>query len=172
MNDFVASNGIRIVAENDHLKVTATDNRVRYLLQDSTVALREFFLAERDAELGRWRSKEHPDCLVYFSFDGRVIVVNERNGVSSPVYERGQFPGTTGLFAKIALEYFSSHPERKPWHDAKEGESWLIVVDNAPKDVTVVKNDSFGEEFISSSIRCSIKYTGITYGKRIWPKGT
>ena len=156
MIKFLASNGIYIVAEDDHLKVTATDDRVRYLLRDSTIALREFFLAERDAELGRWRSKEHPEYVVYPKHDGSVLVVLEGAGEGAYHY-------------RVAVEYFAAHPERQPWHDAQPGEVWELTCDGLPQKFLRVKYHD--ERWLN--IRTGIEATAplkATAGRRIWPE--
>ena len=43
-------------------------------------ALREYFIAERDRELGRWRDPENPGWVVYLSDDKSFVVTDEVTG--------------------------------------------------------------------------------------------
>ena len=109
---------------------------------ETTEALRAFFQAERDQELDRWRDTEKPNIVVYPRPDmgdvgGRgVIVLDETTGDTSYEWERRAYSGS-------GLRYFATHPDeepRKPWHDAKAGEYWLVTLEGADPIPTTVGN--------------------------------
>ena len=82
---------------------------------ETTEALRAFFQAERDEELGRWRDPENPDYVVYPLADGTVMIFNEQ----SQYREFWSRKGTReyelkGGSADVARRYFAAHPEPKP----------------------------------------------------------
>lgn len=137
-----------------------------------TRALREFFQAERDESLGRWRSKEHPDYVVYQNRHGQVNVLYEPDGLSSRAYGRGEFPGTSGRFPDIAAEYFAAHPEPKPWHDAKPGEAWLVTADG-DEQLCVVRDDNPTDpnEFVWAHGDFPVTADYITAAERVHPRG-
>lgn len=98
-------------------------------------ALREFFQLDRDEELGRWRWPEHPEFVVYpkepsvTEPEPGVRVVNEMSGRSKDIIAAvvGYCPSVTSMNGEAAKAYFAAHPEPKPWHDAKEGEVWIVT---------------------------------------------
>lgn len=119
MTEFVASNGIRVYLD-DRKTVQWRGNVNGENRAVVTQAFREFFLHERDIELERWRSKEHPEYVVYLHDDDRVRVVRESDGVSyswnrlSVTLPYGQ--GCAELqFQPVAREFFAAHPEPKPF---------------------------------------------------------
>lgn len=174
MIKFLASNGIYIVAEDDHLKVTATDDRVRYLLRDSTIALREFFLAERDADLGRWRSSEHPGIYVVpFDHDPNLVqVVKEEGGTAYAQFSRNMALQSSSFDPMIqsAREWFETRPEPKPWHDAKPGEVWLLEVLGLEDEFLRVQYQ--GERWLNTHTGLVVpEAEDATAGRRIWPEG-
>ena len=80
---------------------------------ETTEALRAFFQAERDEELGRWRDTENMDIVVYprpdqDDHDGRCIILfNELSGVAWFYWERVGLPAP-------ARRYFDAHPQPEP----------------------------------------------------------
>ena len=109
---------------------------------ETTEALRAFFQAERDEELGRWRDTENPNVVVYLVPDqddgyGRVVwVLDEAEMVSMTVLDDRHSHSS-------ASRYFAAHPQlepRKPWHDAKAGEYWLVTLEGADPTPTTVGN--------------------------------
>lgn len=128
MNDFTASNGFRIEVNrsdpNRIAVVNAGGHLESVLAPDRMHALREFFQAEADERLVRWRWPENPDYVVYPRVD-HVAVVNEKSGNALQA-TRDQAEINTGL-CRAARAYFDAHPEPKPWHDAKEDDVWIIT---------------------------------------------
>lgn len=129
MTEFVASNGVTIRGKTTGYQrvqliysdgSNALDSDIDWLDEADLAALREFFQHERDIELERWRSKEHPEYVVYLHDDDRVRVVRESDGVSyswnrlSVTLPYGQ--GCAELqFQPVAREFFAAHPEPKPF---------------------------------------------------------
>lgn len=147
-------------------------------------ALREFFRDERDRELGRWRSKEHPDFVAYEHGDGRVRFVRESDGISYS-FDRASASwfyaeyDAEAAFQVVAREYFEAHPEPKPWQDAKPGEVWVIDFDGHTDVVCRVLSASrftnSGHGFMplepSSYHAVGTFAPAVTAGRRIWPEG-
>ena len=112
---------------------------------DTTNALRAFFQAERDAELGRWRDPENPNIVVYpipamndqgDGYGRAVWVLDEAEMVSRTVLDDRHSHSS-------ASHYFAAHPDEEPhklWHDAKAGEYWLVTLEGAGPIPTTVGN--------------------------------
>lgn len=145
MDKYTASNGVTVWRDSttgnlrfggdavdlDHLREKLSgESRGMYPAMDA--ALREFFQAERDEELGRWRWPENPDYVVYAPVDysNYVRVLDERSAILEVIH-REHLKGRGSLVAQAARAYFEAHPERKPWEDAKHGEVWLLTIDGA-----------------------------------------
>ena len=134
---FVASNGMVLAPH--------VDGSVRWEAGFNpkvvTAALREFFLHERDAGLGRWRWPDDPRYLVFpLKDDDEVRVLDENSGQSVAIRRSSFRPGLTHThFVGAALAYFDTHPEPKPaWHDAKPGEAWVLTCDDGREVAQVV----------------------------------
>ena len=139
---FTASNGVTVKEVGAGLYVEGDGvrlDRLREKLQAGSygdvtpamqVALREFFQHERDEELGRWRWPENPEYVAYRrdAYPGdkrRVRVIHEPDGDFVDTVEGSILDG---IFKDAARAYFESHPERKPWEDAKDGEIWEFTL--------------------------------------------
>lgn len=125
MTEFKASNGVEIRPFDDLRRGAGYS-------YEEVEALREFFQAERDAELGRWRWPEHPDYVVYPNKNHSVSVIDESTGVREESLTRDEtnhdIPAVRNVFFRAAKAYFDAHPERKPWHDAEPGDVWELTV--------------------------------------------
>ena len=82
--EFTASNGWT-VSPNDLGKDTQIYNQdgnlMDYVMSEGMDSLREYFQAERDKELGRWRDPENPDYVVYPALAlKRQNILNEKTG--------------------------------------------------------------------------------------------
>src|SRR5690625_2476196 len=101
-----------------------------------TEALREYFIAERDTELGRWRDEEKPNMVVYRvpendDKDGRAVrVIDEATGAYFSLWERDVKHFERGSVHATAARYFAAHPEPRPWHSAQPGEVWLLTIND------------------------------------------
>src|SRR5699024_4434691 len=126
--EFAASNGHKIVRQHDD-RLAIFDPRGtidRGVRASLTAALREYFTAERDAELGRWRDEESPDYVVYPARAGSIIILHEPTGRQRYLTGRAEAKIATGQFADTARRYFATNPEPKPWHDAEAGTFWRV----------------------------------------------
>lgn len=127
---FTASNGEPVFFNGEGVFPVHTGDC--FLVDEAVQALREYFLAERDKELGRWRDPEDGDVVVYRNPEkgGAIIVKDERTGNTTP-WHRGlmnqTLPSNYGNH-ETANRYFEAHPEKKPWHDAEPGEWWDVTV--------------------------------------------
>ncbi len=140
-------------------------------------ALREFFQYERDQELGRWRWPENPNHVVYPKKASVVEphpgfrVVHEPTGRSRDVaaIDTPEFRDNASLtrFGAAAKAYAAAHPEPKPWHEAVEGEVWLLMFPNSTQAWFVN-----GGYFQNVRTLTNINKTDpcITAGRRIWPE--
>lgn len=183
MDKFQASNGYTILArENATVDWWSSDGVHSGVIQVFThsqvwKALREFFQAERDEELGRWRWPENPEYVVIegprsdYRNQRTVVVVNERTldrwwlneGVMSAREDRPEN-------RHAARAFFEAHPEPKPWHDAKPGEVWELTFSEAGGGGAVAlifhKGKFRNPQYVS---RVPLDDPTITAGRRIWP---
>lgn len=141
-------------------------------------ALREFFRAEEDERLGRWRWPENPDYVVYPRTED-VLVLFEMNGEGGVLYRRGD--PVHDFEGQAARAYFDAHPQPQPWHDAKPGETWrLTVTDRQPEDLDLTFNvigveGVVGARFARPQVsgeqmEYRIDSPAIVAGRRIWPE--
>ena len=147
MTEFVASNGYHIErTKSGDLLFFAHGDELGHLSHGKQSALREFFLAERDAELGRWRSKEQPSVVAWPEPEDadRVFLLDEDRPewglVSRP--RPGRYADAVGIWA-VAREFFAAHPEPKPWGSASNGDIWALT----HKDGTTAQYLSDGGRF-------------------------
>ena len=145
---------------------------------ETTEALRAFFQAERDIELGRWRDPENPDYAVYRTpeeddEDGRCVrVLDESSGESWLEWERLFLSGPS-------IRYFAAHPESepepKPWEEAKPGEVWALTYAGI-EETAWVADFTWGapprfRQFKNLLTPIFTNDKHITAGRRIWPEG-
>lgn len=132
-------------------------------------ALREFFQAERDASLGQWRSKEHPDYVVYETGpdDSPISITHEPTGSD---WLRSRDPLSNDTPSLVAREFFAAHPEPKPWHNAKPGEAWLITIDGYAHEWAAVVEDS-GLFRTKDGQGWTRDHEQITAARPLWPEG-
>jgi hypothetical protein len=140
-----------------------------WMKPDELGALREFFRAEEDERLGRWRWPTDPALVVYPSRADWVTVVSETDGVASRFRPEDVDVALT-LNARAARAYFDAHPEPKPWHDAEPEEVWILTIDG--EEVLALIDED--REFHHRSQRRfrSVLDESITAGRRIWPEVT
>jgi hypothetical protein len=177
MNEYTASNGVRVVKGFDSgtwftIDMSTVDNTVK-LAGVHVDALREFFRAEEDERLGRWRWPENEGYIVYpdARYPHLVAVIDESTGMRE-VRSKSKAGHKRDNFERAAAAYFDAHPEPKPWHNAGADEAWELTVngDTGPF-VTVLKPSGAyhfragnGTEVIAESVQ-------ITAGRRIYPEG-
>ena len=147
---------------------------------ETTEALRAFFQAERDQELGWWRDPEEPDWVVYphESYNDTVVVYNERTRTTSFTH-RSATETSSGNYSsiRVAKRYFATHldPEPRPWEEAKPGEVWALTYAGI-EETAWVADFTWGapprfRQFknLLNPIFTNDKH--ITAGRRIWPEG-
>ncbi|GAA1578961.1 hypothetical protein [Leucobacter aridicollis] len=174
---FTASNGVRVTRRGESVKLSCERmaNRLATfddLNRQDMEALREFFQHERDKELGRWRDPERPDIVVYLCDAERCVrVLDELTGVSQ-LYVEGQMSEYRGDMADAARTYFAAHPEPRSWHDARDGQLWLIRFDDFPDtDVSaLVKGGRFVYNDHCHEGTATLKDSSIVGGTQIWPE--
>lgn len=175
MDKYTASNGIGVRIDSPYLDIKDGVSWRGIAGSREVIALREFFQAERDEELGRWRWPENPDYVVYQHESGQAIVINERTGISFYRYRgeaaelREMRAGTdedVSLGTKAAEAYFDAHPERQPWDDAKPGEAWRLKEVDAYPGIAI-----FTELHVWLwSTGSAVDLNRIVEGHRIWPE--
>jgi hypothetical protein len=180
VNEYTASNGIGIEIKQDGYLLGHTQQHVEAgrvgthatASPGGVEALREFFRAEEDERLGRWRWNENPDYVVYADVDGYGVhnVVSESDGLSLMATRKG-INAHTDAHADAARAYFDAHPEPKPnpWHDAKEGEGWVLTLDDFNHQAVVVSND--GKFLFRDGGASRLDAPWITAGRRVFPEG-
>jgi hypothetical protein len=145
MNDFTASNGVivrehpgaigvrRSVEDRDPVPVpgfTRPERVQTYFDPRQWDAVAEAVRAEEDARLGWWRYPADPDFVVLEPRDGQPVrVLRLSTGRSLDYFRSEPRVAHPSAFASTAYAYFDTHPEPKPWHDAKPGEVWLLDAD-------------------------------------------
>lgn len=127
---FTASNG-RKVQGSDRFETGIRVSGFIWaeLSNEQTQALREYFLAERDKELGRWRDPVDSTFIVRSRNDELVTVFDEIKCEGTD-WNRAQVAQRLNSICHgydTAERYFDAHPEKKPWHDAEPGEWWEIT---------------------------------------------
>ena len=141
---------VQVTLENGMLRLRRGNPQAEGLYDPDTAnALRAFFQAERDEQLGWWRDPEEPDWVVcpHERNANAVIVYNERTRFTC-FSQRRAAETSSGNYSsvKVAQRYFAAHPDgepHKPWHDAKAGEYWLVTLKGADPIPTTVGN--YGE---------------------------
>lgn len=190
MDEFTASNGGTVkTLTNGRMKVAnhtrerLTENAAwfestAYLDAEMVPTLREFFQAERDEELGRWRWPENRDYVVYDFDEGIVRVVAESTGTQY-VFERADATMHIGTFPEsgAACDYFDAHPEPKPWEDAKPGEIWELTAESKTRQyAAIASRDISGDATYLIPVdnpnapTLGVRARVITAGHRVYPE--
>jgi hypothetical protein len=176
VNEYTASNGITIwVRDGGTVQFQhGTREESCGILQvfphsEWWETLREFFRAEEDERLGRWRWPEHPEYVVYPKGDGIVLAVSESSGRSAEAVRTQAHHTQTGLY-QAARAYFDAHPEPKPaWHNARDGETWALTV-NGSESAWAFRLHEWERVSDSLLLRGAPDSKAITAGRRIWPE--
>ena len=176
MNDFTASNGVRIRVdlEGDY-RFGGTARSADYVVRRGGAneqALREFFQAEADERLGRCRTAVDPDFVVYEPREGQPARVLRESTAQVLDYHRSETRSThPSAFESAARAYFDAHPEPKPWHDAAAGEVWLIAFSDegggGRLPWTVNRAGNFTHPLFANDVKPAD--STIVDGRRIWP---
>lgn len=146
MDKFTASNGVEVHREDQGSLTISPRHGFMRLADDEAQALGEFFLHERDQELGRWRFNAY--LTVYEAENHQpgnraraVNVLDERTGRLHMRHEgQAAWRETNPALSEAAAAYFAAHPEPKPWHDAKHLEIWALTIEGCPPEAYVYRN--------------------------------
>lgn len=183
MSEFTASNGVTI------RYMAGIDGAVRLIgtslrpsgdeWTDATAspegieALREFFRAEDDKRLGRWRSTIDAAWTAVVQADSGYVFFRHDDGECgfTVAPDRSNMPSWSRELQEVAREYFDAHPEPKPWWGADVDEAWELTAngDTGPfvTKLTPAGTIHFvagnGTEFIAEA-------SDITAGRRIYPE--
>ena len=135
-------------------------------------ALRAFFQAERDEELGRWRDPENADWICYGRGSSRdtVHVINEYDGLPY-MLERSQVAYVDREFSAVAQRYFEAHPKPKPWDAAQPDEVWVLTINNDREEVFRCGENGLYSLKTGDPISRVFPIITVTAGHRIWPEG-
>jgi len=145
---FTASNGLYVENGQTYLpdgtRATADLSSVRAVLLIEYGAHKA--QAERDAELGRWRSVEHPDWVVYpLEREDHVDLLNERNlhRLTIPRSAFYHIEEEDEAYA-VKAEYWAAHPvpEPKPWEQAQPGEVWELTTESRVDEYATILGKS------------------------------
>jgi hypothetical protein len=144
VNEYTASNGVKVEWDGDTLKVDTLSYFDRW--GTHYPALREFFRAEEDDRLHRWRWPAKPNYFVIVDEDGDVEVFDEERPNAPRLYARNSV-SFVGNFGGAARAYFDAHPEPKPaWFEAREGEVWVLGLKHEAWELPyIVVDDTDGE---------------------------
>ena len=166
MNLYTASNGVGLTITRDRTV------RWRPGIPANLVssALREYFQAERDEELGRWRDHKNLDMVCYpVAYDLDAVLVMYEGDMTRYYATRTDWERIRPHYvSETAGRYFAAHPEPKPWDDAEEGDIWVLTRYGAEEPFFVT-----GGEFTSTdlAVATDLDDPRITDGRRIWPEG-
>lgn len=176
---FTASNDVVIEMHDNGFTTSTTDGA------KMNTALREFFLHERDKDLARWRWPEDQNFVVYpVGYDGLVDVLRENNlfgygpgrqqGIGKDFSTHPENGGVASNFYEAARAYFAAHPEPRPWHDARNGQLWLIRFSDFPDtDVSaLVKGGRFIYNDDCHEGAAALEDSTIVGGTQVWPEVT
>ena len=137
--------------------------------------LREYFQAERDEQLGRWRDPENPDMVCYpVECDPNAVwVVYEGDGRRYHATRTGWELTRPHYASEAAGRYFQAHPDPNPWRAAQPDEIWVLTVGEktGPYKICTDTQRVWGFELIErpyTAIRRNDPR--ITAGRRIWPE--
>ena len=194
MNGFTASNGITVfVREGGTVQFQhGTREESCGILQvmphsEWWQALREFFRAEEDERLGRWRWPDNPDYVVYSGFDDSdrdAARVLHEPSLGKVIVARGEVARRRGVWDEevtnphwhAARAYFDAHPEPKPWHDARLGDLWILDAAEFSGPHTVEQSDRYSGGLGFRHAFTGVRGPGrtapiIKNADRVWPKG-
>lgn len=113
MNEYTASNGWVITPKGQALTYKCTGNGDRFHSVTATEAnaLREFFRAEEDKRLGRWRYPAEPELLVYPDGEGVFVVYEGSYEIDPWTREQAMTWDGESASKRAALAYFDAHPQ-------------------------------------------------------------
>ncbi|MGX9346606.1 hypothetical protein [Microbacterium sp. KNMS] len=179
MSMFAASNGMRVWRPAEGQGAV----QINGVFPDATTisaldaeALAEFFRAEEDDRLGRWRWPDNPDYVVYPQHSeggGRpdsFRVFKESTG-NTWSYDLEHLRDTEGEPWDAARAYFDAHPQRKPWEDAKPGDVWAFEVEGEEMFAAFAIEGFLSVDFVTPTGKpVNLRSSVLTSARRIWPE--
>lgn len=175
---FTASNGLHVGIDTAGGIVVGPQAPDGLLATPRTAeALRQFFRAETDAYLKRWRCPENARLTVYPTpgyEDDEITILDEVDAETYTV-TRDQVANRGGWWHLAARAYFDAHPEPKPWHDAKPGEVWAIRFEDSQREVAMRAVDAGHTRFWpidgpDDAMTYGARSHAIVAARRIWPE--
>jgi hypothetical protein len=161
--------------DDGHVRVEDSANRFLLTLSErEAAAVMALGLKERDEALGRWRSPDDPDFVVYPNPSGSLLrVIDEREpGICYCHYRDGEpeEKSTPASYQQAARAYVEAHS--RPWKDAKAGEVWVVhlAADSSPRAAVVIRDlVSLEKVFVGLNLRQKIVSDAIVSAHRIFP---
>jgi len=181
---FTASNGVRIKANPDGIMIQPHPSMPwRYMDgycpgTDLDTAMAEYYQHRRDVELGRWRDPENPNMVAYPAGEIRdkhdryhragVTVFDEKLGGMHLIHEgQTEVPGAHYAF-RTAQRYFEGNPKPAPWHNAQDGELWVLTIDGGQEGALAWRTPAHAQ-FETDTGTIDATDTRITHATRVWP---
>lgn len=133
MNEYTASNGVTVEWDAERgmftLDSPSGPSQIYWFNAEDRRALSDYFQAERDAELDRWRDTEHPERAVYRRVDNSLLILDETDGDHWTVrIDEIKDYDECHPVASTIRAWLAAHPEPKPWHDAKQNDLWELMI--------------------------------------------
>ena len=114
MNDFTASNGGIVRSDGHPFVMFNANGMVTHTFSASEAqALREFFQAEADERLGRWRWPQHPNWACYPTTRAHEVVVFNEDEPECGTQTLSRGGDTWPYYRPAADAFFDAHPEPK-----------------------------------------------------------
>lgn len=148
-----------------------------YFDPEHAVALREFFRADEDERLGRWRSTVDAAWTAAVDAETGWVTFRHEDGLREFMVESRQssLGRWTLNLQRIAREYFDAHPEPKlAWCDAQPGEVWALKLAGS-EEIAMRAVDAGHTRFWpidgpEDAMTYGARSHAITAGRRIWPE--
>ena len=167
MNSYTASNGVGLTITRDRVV------RWRPGIPPDLVssALREYFQAERDEALDRWRDPENPDMVCYpVECDPNAVwVVYEGDGRRYHATRTGWELTRPHYASEAAGRYFQAHPDPNPWRTAQPDEIWVLTDGDRSEVFRCGENGLYSLK-TGDPISRVFPIITVTAGHRIWPE--
>lgn len=171
-DNFEASNGYIVrLDEMGDLEIVDPDGYpVEWVRGEELIAATaEYFQAERDEELGRWRDSVAPEYSCYPHEDQQlVVIINETTGGVHTISREDPEPEGGSEPWDVSRRYFEEHPlpDLRPWERAKVGEVWALVIE----DYEIAATYGTDDKFYTAETSLAPTDPTITDGRRIWPE--
>lgn len=141
----------------------------------------DFFQQENDEEFGRFRRSPRDVHVIYPTDDSDKVNALDEARCEVIEAQRGIKYGD-GLLNEVIQDYFDHHPTPQPWHDAEDGDVWMVRIPKlAETHIPAIVVPSlwpthddmyfqFGDRLGSPS-RSRVDSPDVADAYRIWPKG-